>query len=65
MQIDLAYKTSKGYFWSKEIAEKKKNRETYGYDARDKDEWEKVKEVYVLKAMDGQIVFELNKIAVK
>jgi hypothetical protein len=60
----MAYKTSKGYFWSKEIAEKKKNRETYGYDARDKNEWEPVKEVYVLKAMDGQVVFELNKIAV-
>jgi hypothetical protein len=63
MKVDVAYKTSKGYFWTKEEAEKKKNRETYG--SKFPEEWESVKEVYVLVTNSNSLVFELNRVNIE
>lgn len=63
MEIVKAYRTSKGTFFSKEDASKRKNRETYGYGKNDQDQWESVCEVMLLK--DGNYYFALNRVEVK
>jgi len=62
MEIVKAYRTSKGTFFSKEEAEKRKNRETYGYK-NNPNEWERVVEVMILK--DGNYFFKLENVEVK
>ncbi|MDA7915282.1 hypothetical protein N9B98_03335 [bacterium] len=61
MEIVKAYRTSKGTFFNKEEAEKRKNRETYGHK-NDPHEWERVVEVMLLK--DDNFYFVLEQVCV-
>ncbi len=80
MEIKKVYKTSKGLFWTKEEAEKKKNRaknsDPYYADMSLEYRYEQVREVYVLIAnveVDAGVrgfgnvtmAFELNPVEVR
>jgi hypothetical protein len=80
MEIKKAYRTSKGTFWSKEEAEKKKNRaknsDPYYADMSLEYRYEPVREVYVLIAdveVDAGVrgfgnvtmAFELNPVEIQ
>ena len=68
MEIIKVYKTSKGTFWSKEEAEKKKNREKEKEFYNTEYQYEKVREVYVLvtwKDQDSGMAFELNPVEIQ
>ena len=72
MEIKKVYKTSKGLFWTKEEAEKKKNRaknsDPYYADMSLEYRYEPVREVYVLVYMldqDYGMTFELNPVEIQ
>ena len=76
MEIKKVYKTSKGIFWSKEEAEKKKNRAKEKEFYNTEYQYEKVREVYVLIAnveVDAGVrgfgnvtmAFELNPVEIQ
>jgi hypothetical protein len=76
MEIIKVYKTSKGLFWTKEEAEKKKNREKEKEFYNTEYQYEQVREVYVLIAnveVDAGVrgfgnvsmAFELNPVEVR
>jgi hypothetical protein len=64
MIIKKVYVTSKGVFWDKSEAEKKKNRvKVYGERIGDLVEREPVRESFVL--VEGDQVFNLSEVEVK
>ena len=76
MEIKKVYKTSKGLFWTKEEAEKKKNRAKEKEFYNTEYQYEKVREVYVLIAnveVDAGVrgfgnvtmAFELNPVEIQ
>ena len=76
MEIIKVYKTSKGLFWTKEEAEKKKNREKEKEFYNTEYQYEQVREVYVLIAnveVDAGVrgfgnvtmAFELNPVEIQ
>lgn len=76
MEIIKVYKTSKGIFWTKEEAEKKKNREKEKEFYNTEYQYEQVREVYVLIAYvevdagvrgfgNVSMAFELNPVEVR
>jgi hypothetical protein len=76
MEIIKVYKTSKGIFWTKEEAEKKKNREKEKEFYNTEYQYEQVREVYVLIAyveVDAGVrgfgnvtmAFELNPVEIQ
>lgn len=74
MKIAIAYETSKGLFWDREEAQKKKNRSKDPEESyyNNSDAYERVREVYVLVADIehhgiGKVstVFRLNQVGVK
>ncbi len=76
MRIEIAYETSKGLFWSREEAEKKKNRGKNNYISYDSGwpryDYEAVREVYVLIAdvelglgIRTSTVFKLTQVEVQ
>jgi len=71
MEIKKVYKTSKGLFWTKEEAEKKKNRAKEKEFYNTEYQYEKVREVYVLVTWKDQdygiygMAFELNPVEIQ
>jgi hypothetical protein len=72
MEIKKVYKTSKGLFWTKEEAEKKKNRaknsDPYYAGMSLEYRYEPVREAYVLvtwKDQDYGMTFELNPVEIR
>ena len=64
MKIVKAFKTSRGIFFTKEEASKKNNRvKDYGSRPGDPQEYEVVKEIFVLEG-EGKF-FELNEVDLK
>ena len=76
MEIKKVYKTSKGFFWTKEEAEKKKNRAKEKEFYNTEYQYEQVREAYVLMtdvevdagvrgAGNVSMVFELKPVEIQ